>query len=130
MHEFFKNYYSLLIYAVFFVVSVIFSVLINGLFLRFFKTLGMRNNADGTVIRWGTLSKPSVGGITFYIIFLLSMACYSILFEPSLRLYHYGFVGLLLCCASGFLIGLADDAYDTKPVLKFGIQFLCGIILV
>ena len=58
------------------------------------------------------------------------MACYSILFEPTQRLYHYGFVGLLLSCAAGFLIGLADDAYDTRPILKFGIQFLCGVILI
>ena len=130
MQEFLKIYYSLLIYAIFFIAAVIFSVVINVLFLRFFKTLGIRNNSDGTVIRWGTLSKPSVGGITFYILFLLSMACYSILFEPNQRLYHYGFVGLLLSCGSGFLIGLADDAYDTKPLLKFGIQFLCGLILI
>lgn len=130
MHEFVSIFNSLITYAVFFVVAVIFSIVINSLFLRFFKTLGIRNNADGTVIRWGTLSKPSVGGITFYIIFLLSMACFSILFEPTQRLYHYEFVGLLLCCASGFLIGLADDAYDTKPILKFGIQVLCGIILI
>lgn len=130
MHELFKNYYNLLTYAVFLVVAVIFSIVINGLFLRFFKTLGIRNQSDGTVIRWGTLSKPSVGGITFYIMFLLSMACYSILFEPTQRLYHYGFVGLLLSCAAGFLIGLADDAYDTRPLLKFGIQVLCGIILI
>ncbi len=130
MHEFIKNYNSLIIYIIFFGIAFIFSVLINGLFLRFFKTLGMRNKSDGTVIRWGTLSKPAVGGITFYIMYLLSMSCYSILFEPTPRLYHYGFVGFLLSCAAGFLIGLADDAYDTRPILKFGIQFLCGIILI
>ncbi len=130
MQEFLKIYYSLLIYAVFFIAAVVFSVMINGLFLRFFKTLGIRNNSDGTVIRWGTLSKPSVGGITFYILFLLSMACYSILFEPTQRLYHYGFVGLLLSCGAAFLIGLADDAYDTRAFLKFSIQVLCGVILI
>ena len=53
MQEFFKMYNNLVIYTLFFVVAIIFSVMINGLFLRFFKTLGMRNNADGTVIRWG-----------------------------------------------------------------------------
>ncbi len=130
MLELLNNYKSLIIYAIFLIVAVIFSIVINGLFLRFFKTLGIRNQPDGTVIRWGSLSKPSVGGITFYIIFLLSMACYSILFEPAQRLYHFGFVGLLLTCAAGFLIGLADDAYDTRPLLKFGVQLLCGVILI
>jgi UDP-GlcNAc:undecaprenyl-phosphate/decaprenyl-phosphate GlcNAc-1-phosphate transferase len=119
-----------LIYALFFMAAVTFSFLINGLFLRFFRTLGIRNNTDGTIIRWGTYSKPSVGGITFYIVFLLSIASYTVIFNPPDSMYQYGFVGLLLSCASGFLVGLADDAYDTKPFLKFGIQLLCGIILV
>ncbi len=129
MKEFIKDHFEV-IYIVFFIAAITFSILINGLFLRFFHTLGIRNNTDGTVIRWGALSKPSVGGITFYIVFLLSIASYTVLFNPTEGLYHYAFVGLLLSCASGFLIGLADDAYDTKPFLKFGIQLLCGIILI
>lgn len=130
MTEWFANNSSLAIYITFFVLSFCFSLMINGLFLRFFKTLGIRNNSDGTIIRWGALSKPSVGGIPFYIMFLLSIACYSILFEPTQELYQSGFVGLLLSCASGFIVGLADDAYDTRPLLKFGIQVLCGVILI
>lgn len=119
-----------ILYTVFFVLAVLFSVMINSLFLRFFKTLGIRNNSDDTVIRWGALSKPSIGGITFYIMFLLSLASYSILFEPNQNAYQLGFIGLLLSCGAGFLIGLADDAYNTRPWLKFGIQLLCGLILI
>ena len=129
MKEFLKEY-NQVIFIIFFIAAITFSVLINGLFLKFFRTLGIRNNADGTVIRWGELSKPSVGGITFYIVFLLSIASYTVLFNPTENTYHYAFVGLLLSCASGFLLGLADDAYDTKPFLKFGIQLLCGFILI
>ncbi len=114
----------------YFLVLFIFSLMVNALFLRFFKTLGIRNHSDGTVIRWGAMSKPAVGGITFYIMFLLSVASYSILFEPSQQIYQMGFVGLLLACAAGFIIGLADDAYDTRPLLKFGIQILSGLILI
>jgi UDP-GlcNAc:undecaprenyl-phosphate GlcNAc-1-phosphate transferase len=75
------------------------------------------------------MSKPAVGGITFYIIFLLAVACYSIFFSPSQVFYNAKFVGLLLSMALGFIIGLADDAYDTKPFLKFFIQFACGLIM-
>lgn len=121
---------SFILYTTFFASSVIFSFMINILFLRFFKTLGIRNNSDGTIIRWGALSKPSIGGITFYIIFLLSLASYSILFEPNQNSYQLGFVGLLLSCGAGFIIGLADDAYNTRPWLKFGIQLLCGVLLI
>lgn len=120
----------LITYLVFFVCTMFFSLVINGLFLRFFKTLGIRNNADGTIIRWGALSKPSVGGISFYLIFLLSMSSYSILFDTPREVYQDGFIGLLLACACGFLIGLADDAYDTRPWLKFGIQVLSGVVLI
>ena len=121
---------SLLLYAVFFLLSFVFTLLVNALFLRFFKTLGIRNKSDGTVIRWGALSKPSVGGIAFYIMFLLSVASYSILFEPSRSSYQPAFIGLLLSCATGFMLGLADDAYDTRPLLKFGAQVLSGVIMI
>jgi hypothetical protein len=62
----FKNLF--LIYGIFFICCVVFSLLINGLFLKFVKTLGIRNPVDGTVIRWGSQSKPAIGGISFYII--------------------------------------------------------------
>ena len=119
-----------LVYLVYFVLLTFFSLMVNALFLRFFKTLGIRNNTEGTIIRWGALSKPAIGGITFYIMFLLSVASYSILFEPTKPLYQTAFIGLLLACGAGFIIGLADDAYDTKPLLKFGVQFLSGLILI
>jgi UDP-GlcNAc:undecaprenyl-phosphate/decaprenyl-phosphate GlcNAc-1-phosphate transferase len=130
MDRFIQENYHLVIYGTFFSCSMIFSFLMNSLFLRFFKTLGIRNNDDGTIIRWGALSKPSVGGITFYILFLLSVASYSFFFSPNQVFYNTKFVGLVLAMALGFIVGLADDAYDTKPMLKFLIQFSCGLIMV
>ncbi|MBK9319593.1 MAG: undecaprenyl/decaprenyl-phosphate alpha-N-acetylglucosaminyl 1-phosphate transferase [Bacteroidetes bacterium] len=130
MTEHFLQNSSFILYSLFFAAAVGFSLMINILFLRFFKTLGIRNNADGTIIRWGALSKPSIGGITFYIIFLLSLASYSILFEPSQEAYQLGFIGILLSCGAGFIIGLADDAYNTRPWLKFGVQLLCAGLLI
>ena len=130
MTEQFLQHSSFILYSLFLIIAVTFSLMINSLFLRFFKTLGIRNNLDGTIIRWGAMSKPSIGGITFYIMFLLSLASYSILFEPAQDAYQLGFVGLLLSSGTGFLIGLADDAYNTKPWLKFGVQLLSGVILI
>ena len=49
---------SYILYTAFFAMAVVFSTMINILFLRFFKTLGIRNNSDGTIIRWGAFSKP------------------------------------------------------------------------
>ncbi len=130
MDQLIQQHYHLIVYSSFFISSVVFSFLMNNLFLRFFKTLGIRNNNDGTIIRWGTISKPAVGGITFYILFLLSVASYSVFFSPSQVFYNTKFIGLLLAMALGFIVGLADDAYDTKPFLKFFFQLACGVVMV
>lgn len=39
-------------------------------------------------------------------------------------------LGMVITVTIGFLIGLADDAYNTYPILKFSGQLLCGIFLV
>lgn len=130
MENFIENNYYSIVYSSFFTLTVVFSFLINSLFLRFSKTLGIRNYQDGTVIRWGPLSKPAMGGISFYIVFLISVASYSFFFNPNHVLHNAQFVGLLLSMALGFLIGLADDAYNTKPLLKFFVQLSCSAILI
>lgn len=123
--------YHIEIYLTFFIVCVAFSCLINSLFLRFAKSIGIKNVEDGTIIiRWGTQTKPTLGGLSFYIIFLFSVASYSILFSNNESFLNSKFIGLLLASTLGFLIGLSDDAYGTKPILKFLGQVLCGIILI
>jgi len=39
-------------------------------------------------------------------------------------------IGLLAACSVGFLLGLADDAYNTNPLVKFIGQFTCANLLV
>lgn len=80
--------------------------------------------------RWSGQSKPLVGGISFYLIFLVSLAAYN--FFPGANTEEYFSTGLplLLSGSLGFIIGLADDAYTTKPFLKFLGQVLCGVILI
>ena len=121
------NYY-LAVYGLFFGLSILFSFLINSLFLKFVKTLGMHNKSD-TIIRWSTTSKPAVGGFSFYIIFLLSIITYSVFFDSNQVFLSKQFIGILLASMLGFLIGLADDAYNTRPFLKFSTQVTCAVIL-
>jgi UDP-GlcNAc:undecaprenyl-phosphate GlcNAc-1-phosphate transferase len=130
MQDFFKEHYYTLIYSTFFICSLSFSFLINSLFLKFFHTLGIRNRDDGTIIRWGVQSKPAIGGLSFYIMFLISVTSFSFFFNPGQMLYNMKFVGLLISMALGFVVGLYDDAYDTKPILKFFVQILCGIVMI
>lgn len=107
---------------------IIFTVLINTILLRFVKTLGTRANTD-ELIRWSSQKKPSVGGIGFFIIFLLSLACYAILLDPIEVFQNNQALALIGTCSIAFLMGLADDAYNTKPLLKFLTQVGCGVLL-
>lgn len=117
------------IYSGFFVCSFIFALLMNGVLLKFARTLGIRNNTE-TIIRWSNQAKPALGGLSFFIIFLLSVATYSIFFEHSTALLNKQLLGLLGACAIAFLMGLADDAYNTRPLLKFTAQIACGALLI
>lgn len=111
-----------------FVFALAFSVLINSIFLRFAKTLGIRDK-QVTGVRWSGSSKPAFGGIGFFIVFLLSFTAAGILLPSSLSAVRGEHVGLLIATALAFLMGLTDDAYDTKPLLKIIVQISCAVIL-
>ncbi|HSH65818.1 MAG TPA: MraY family glycosyltransferase [Bacteroidia bacterium] len=121
--------YLFLIYSLYFIGTIILSFLINGIFLKFASNLGIRNSSE-TIIRWSSTSKPSLGGISFYLIFLLSIICYAIFFKDSHILLNKRLLGLLASCTLAFLMGLSDDAYNTRPLLKFLIQVSCALILI
>lgn len=120
--------FSLVFFIAFFSASVLFSVLLNGLLLNFAKTLGIRNNTEG-IIRWSSQAKPALGGISFYLIFLFSIIIYSIFYGNHVWA-NKQVLGILVSCTIGFIVGLADDAYNTRPVLKFMAQVTCGIAFV
>ena len=117
------------IYIAYFIATVVFSFLINGLFLKFAFTLGTRNMPK-EIIRWSPQAKPSLGGVSFFILFLLSVASYPILFQNKPVLFNAELFGILTSSSLAFLMGLSDDAYNTKPLLKLSIQIVCAIILV
>lgn len=119
-----------LLYTLLFCGTLIFSILINGLLLNFSHNLGIRRN-QGVQIRWSESAKPALGGISFYIVFLISFIFLELLSEGT-----HGYlsspkiIGLLFSITIAFLMGLADDAFDTKPLVKFMVQCFCGIVLI
>jgi UDP-GlcNAc:undecaprenyl-phosphate/decaprenyl-phosphate GlcNAc-1-phosphate transferase len=119
----------ILIYTLFFVAAFGFSFIINRFLLKFSRTLGIRNTSD-TIIRWGSTSKPALGGISFYIIFLFSIIIISFLLPGDYDFFNLQTLGILLAVTVGFLTGLFDDAYNTHPWIKFFSQLLCGFILI
>jgi UDP-GlcNAc:undecaprenyl-phosphate GlcNAc-1-phosphate transferase len=118
-----------LIYGVFFILALVFSLVINRFLLKFAKTLGIRNTSE-TIIRWSPTSKPSLGGISFYIIFLFSIILISFLVPDGPDFFILKSLGILAAVTVGFLLGLFDDAYNTMPLVKFFTQVGCGAILI
>ncbi len=86
-------------------------------------------NIDENNIRWGSRSKPALGGISFFLNFLFAISFFFMISDQHDILENVKFSGLMLAVTIGFLVGLADDAYNTKPLLKFSAQVLCGVIL-
>ncbi|MCC6839272.1 MAG: undecaprenyl/decaprenyl-phosphate alpha-N-acetylglucosaminyl 1-phosphate transferase [Flavobacteriales bacterium] len=111
-----------------FLLALCFTLLVNSLFMRFFRTFGIRENAPG-LVRWNASSKPAFGGIGFFIVFLFAFAAFNVLFPQASDPFRPELLGLLAATGLGFLMGLADDAYDTRPVLKFLVQVACGLLL-
>jgi len=89
--------------------------------------LGIRNKNDVT-IRWSNLSKPSLGGISFFAVFIFTTFIYA--FFSYENLFHdVKFIGLFIAAVLAFIMGLADDAYNTRPLIKLTVQILCGVAL-
>jgi UDP-GlcNAc:undecaprenyl-phosphate GlcNAc-1-phosphate transferase len=118
-----------LLYSGLFFAALVFSLLINSLFMRFARTLGLREK-DAALERWSASHKPSFGGIGFYILFLACFTLHGVLFPGDGAVLRPELLGLLAATSLGFLMGLADDAYNTQPLLKFMVQIACGAILV
>ena len=117
------------IYFGYFISSVLFSFLLNKVLLKFSSNLGIRNH-DLSIIRWSKTSKPAFGGIGFFIAFLISGSIYSILFDAGADVFNLELLGIVAASSLAFFMGLADDAYNTKPILKCGAQITCGVILI
>ena len=98
--------YIFIIYASY---IILFCLLINTILLKFSTTLGIRDN-EKPIIRWSAVSKPSLGGISFYITFLIATGCYGIFFDSS-NIFNDGqIIGVVGAISLAFLMGLADDA--------------------
>jgi len=66
--------------------SIAISAIGNSLVLNFAKTLGIRNKNNITV-RWSNESKPSLGGVSMFLVFVVSGFVVSILLNEELQLY-------------------------------------------
>ena len=118
----------LLTYVGFFLVAVVISWLINGLTLKF-SGWGPRNEIK-KIIRWQSTTKPCFGCISFYILFIISFGTCTMLSGVESAADNQQLIGLIAASSLAFLMGFADDAYNTIPTLKFSMQICCGLILI
>ncbi|MBD3638506.1 MAG: undecaprenyl/decaprenyl-phosphate alpha-N-acetylglucosaminyl 1-phosphate transferase [Crocinitomicaceae bacterium] len=124
-----ESLYSIVNLLGFYAGAFVLSALINNLLLKFAKSLGIRDR-DNMTIRWSNEAKPSLGGISFYLCFLLGFMIYAIIFGQEDVFQNKDLLGLFFSINVAFLLGLSDDAYDTRPYIKLGSQILCGALLV
>ncbi|MGB1018244.1 MAG: glycosyltransferase family 4 protein [Chitinophagales bacterium] len=121
---------DVVLFIVFFVISTFVSFLINWLFLRFTRNLSQKNNEDLNQERWSAEVKPSLGGFSFFIVFLISISIASIFAQEMGGVINKQVIGILAASTLGFIIGLADDTYNTNPLVKFMGQLTCAFILI
>lgn len=116
-------------FLIFFCGALIISLIVNLILLKFSQNLGIRNKNDVTV-RWSSTSKPSLGGVSMFLGFLFSTFM-NLILDPKSELFSdIAYVGLFISSSMAFMMGLADDAYNTKPMFKLIVQILCGMILI
>ena len=120
---------SIFLVSYFFIATAL-SLAINYLLLKFSFNLGSRNNLAFKQVRWTASVKPSIGGISFFIIFLLSWGIYGFISQERGIVPDKQIIGIVAATSLGFLAGLYDDAFNTNPLLKFMLQLSCGIILI
>jgi UDP-GlcNAc:undecaprenyl-phosphate GlcNAc-1-phosphate transferase len=114
----------------YFFIAVTLSLAINFLLLKFSFNLGSRDNITFKQVRWSSHVKPAIGGISFFIVFLLSWGIFGLVTKENVPIPTLQIIGIVSACSIGFLAGLYDDAFNTNPLIKFLMQLACGVILV
>ncbi|MBA3664722.1 MAG: undecaprenyl/decaprenyl-phosphate alpha-N-acetylglucosaminyl 1-phosphate transferase [Bacteroidetes bacterium] len=116
------------ILTTFFFACFVFAVLINYILLKFVQTLGIRGK-EALQVRWNPNSKPALGGISFYVVFLFALI-FTVLLANKTISFNLQLIGIFIASTLAFMMGLADDAFNTQPLLKFLTQIFCAFILI
>ncbi|TAE48729.1 MAG: undecaprenyl/decaprenyl-phosphate alpha-N-acetylglucosaminyl 1-phosphate transferase, partial [Bacteroidetes bacterium] len=104
--------------------------MLNKILLRFSRNFGVESRQEQTgLVRWASTAKPTTGGISFYITFLIGSLILLIV-RPDQKTGSDLYMALFLSATLAFMIGFADDAYGTHPSLKFLGQVCCALILI
>lgn len=106
-----------------------FSYLLNGILLRYSRGFGVTSRQNLGQERWASTRKPTTGGISFFITFLVGFLIVTNAF-PDDNLPQSRYLALIISSILAFLIGFFDDAYGTHPRVKFMGQLVCAAVLI
>lgn len=114
------------------IIFFVYTFAISFLLHRFFVKRANRyqiKKANTSAERWSSQTKPILGGITFYCIFLFSIINYSIFYSYE-NLLEGPILGAIIVLNISFLMGLADDMLNTPPGFKLAVQIVGAVILI
>lgn len=117
-----------MIFFIVFACGTIFTIVVNRLLLVFANNLGIRGS-EKIQVRWASTSRPSLGGVAFFLSFLGIIALMGLSEFQYVIFSKKQFIGIFLACSAGFAVGFADDTYNTNPQLKLLGQIICALIL-
>lgn len=125
-----------LVYGAYGIIATAFAAIVNYLLLRSIKNIGIKNNLShngnghANLVRWASQTKPTLGGFSFFILFLLSVSSYYLLPFKNNALPVRELFALLGSVSIGFVVGLVDDSFHMPPMFKFAGQLLCSLLMI
>lgn len=112
---------------IFFIYTFVLSLISHRFFVMRSEKYNIKK-VNITAERWSSQTKPVLGGITFYAIFLFSIFNYIFIFGFE-NILQGPIFATIIALTLMFLMGLADDMLNTPPGFKFAIQFAGAAIL-
>ena len=110
---------------IFFIVCFSLGYGVNWFLLRFSGNR-LAKDAPKNSSRWEERRKPTIGGISFFSVFIFSVLVYFIFSENVAQKMELSV--LLIGTGLGFTLGLLDDLKNAPVWAKFGSQFLVGFL--
>jgi len=124
-----KLYYYFFDFFAIVTLSALVSYITNKLFVQY--GINIKQDKDThSVIRWGSRKKPALGGVSFFVVFLIATVISFMLSYESSFIFTKQWSGIVSATIIGFGMGLYDDAYHLRPLPKLLGQISCAAIMI
>ncbi len=114
-------------YLIIYGASLLIAIGVNYFLLKKYAEWGVKDHEEEGQERWVSITKPAVGGIGFFIMFVIAFAY--VILTKSFTSFNLPVIGFIFATIIGFTTGLIDDRKAMPPWFKFAGQILCGLVL-